>query len=94
MCTIMYKPEDIRRAQRGGNYSGEYRRRVHYVTEVEIDWDQPGEILSRVARIILVCLFRVPCGCPFYHRSKSTGGGIKMAAAICTVEAAIFTILK
>ena len=30
----------------------------------------------------------------FYHRSKSMGGGIKMAAAISTVEAAIFTIIK
>ena len=53
-----------------------------------------GRYCHRVARIILVCVFRVPGGCPFYHRSKSTGGGIKMAAAICTVEAAIFTILK
>ena len=53
-----------------------------------------GRYCHRVARIILVCLFRVPGGCPFYHRSKSKGGGIKMAAAICTVEAAIFTILK
>ena len=53
-----------------------------------------GVFCHRVARIILVCLFRVPGGCPFYHRSKSTGGGIKMATAISTVEAAIFTILK
>ena len=53
-----------------------------------------GRYCHRVARIILVCVFRVPGGCPFYHRSKSTGGGIKMAAAICTVEAAIFTILR
>ena len=53
-----------------------------------------GRFCHRVARIILVCVFRVPGGCPFYHRSKSTGGGIKMAAAICTVEAAIFTILR
>ena len=48
----------------------------------------------RVSRIILVCLFRYPAVALFNHRSKSTGGGIKIAAAISTVEAAIFTILK
>ena len=52
------------------------------------------EYFHRVARIILVWLFRVPDGCPFCHRSKSTGGGIKMAASISTVEAAILTVHK
>ena len=54
--------------------SGEVKVKV---TLVEIDWDHPGEYCHRVALIILVCLFRVPGGCPFDHRSKSTGGGKK-----------------
>ena len=59
---------------------------------MEIDWDHPGGgggILSSGCPHILVCLFRVPGGCLFDHRSKGTGGGIKMAAAISTVEVAI-----
>ena len=41
MCRIMYKAEDIRqnnvrRAQRGGYYSGEYRSRVHYAKDTTL----------------------------------------------------------
>ena len=62
---------------------------------MEIDWDQPGEILSPGCP-------HHPCLCipgtrrlPVLSPIKKYGwGGIKMAAAICTVEAAIFTILR
>ena len=59
---------------------------------MEIDWDHPGGILSPGCPHH-PCL-SIPGTRRFDHRSKSTCGGIKMAAAISTVEAAIFTILK
>ena len=62
---------------------------------MEIDWDHPGRyIVTGLPASSLFVYSGYPAVSLFDHRSKSTGGGIKMAAAISTVEAAIFTILK
>ena len=67
-----------------------------HVTLVGIDWDHPGGGGGIFTGLPASSLFGYS-GYPVVARfvtDQSTGGGIKMAAAISTVEAAILTILK
>ena len=56
---------------------------------MEIDWEHPGGILSPGCPGGILSP-----GCPHNPCLSVSGGGIKKAATISTIETAIFTIIK